>query len=93
MATVVIGPTFADELRAAWLAGLPFCWGSTTGLHDLSALTDAQRAGVAAVLATHDQTRAIPVAPDKLVVLATDLSAATTLAGLNAAMLKWAESV
>jgi hypothetical protein len=48
-----IGPTFADELREAGLAGLPFSW-TPDGLHDTSQLRPDQLDAVNAVLAVHD---------------------------------------
>lgn len=62
-----IGPHFADELRAAGLAGLPFCWtpGLELPLERLisfdQAMTTEQRDAVLAVLAAHDAT--LPAAP------------------------------
>lgn len=55
-----IGPTFADELIAAGLNGLPFSWGSD-GLHMTDPrLTDEQKDAIQAVLAAHN-----PLTPNR----------------------------
>lgn len=54
----VIGPTFADELRVAGLAGLPFSWGSDGVLEFDRSVTLADRQAILAVLAAHDPQRA-----------------------------------
>lgn len=55
------GPTFADELQAAGLAGLPFSWGED-GVFYSKQITSRQRQDIEAVLAAHDPT-ARPVDP------------------------------
>lgn len=58
--TIIIGPTFGDEIRAAGLSGLPFSWASDGQLTFGAAITADQRAAIAAVLAAHDPRR-LPV--------------------------------
>lgn len=60
----MIGPTFAAEIEAAGLAGLPFSW-SSEGVLFGSAMSEADRAHVQAVIDAHDPTAAsvLPV-PD-----------------------------
>lgn len=54
-----IGPTFAAEIIAAGLMGLPFAWGPDGVTYDAS-LSDEDRARVEAVLAAHDPDAAAP---------------------------------
>lgn len=49
-----IGPTFAAELAAANIAGLPFAWGADGKFEFDPSMTSQQRAAVLAVLAVHD---------------------------------------
>jgi hypothetical protein len=53
-----LGPTFADEVIAAGLGGLPFAWGATdetiTGRENL---TTAQNTTLDGVVAAHDPTK------------------------------------
>ena len=56
--TKQLGPTFADEVTAAGLGGLPFSWGATddsiTGRENL---TSAQNTTLDGVIAVHDPTK------------------------------------
>lgn len=54
---MVIGPTFARELAAAGLAGIPIAWGSDGAIVGRESLTPQQAAALEAVLAAHDPTR------------------------------------
>ncbi|MGW5837761.1 hypothetical protein ACWFZ6_06965 [Methylorubrum extorquens] len=54
-----IGPTFAREIAAAGLAGLPSAW-SADGVTYGEDLAPADRVRVEAVLAAHKATRALP---------------------------------
>lgn len=60
---MMIGPRFAQDLRAAGLAGVAISWstdGTVTGVEDLPA---GQRAAVEAVLAAHDPRTAADPTP------------------------------
>lgn len=48
-----IGPSFAQELRAAGLSGLPFSWGSDGSIEFGERMTEEQRQAVQAVYDTH----------------------------------------
>lgn len=61
MTATIIGPTFAAEIEAAGLLGLPFAW-SPEGVTYDDRLTAEQRAAIEAVVAAHDPS-AIPSAP------------------------------
>lgn len=56
-----IGPTFATELTAADLNGLPFSWGSDGDIQFDQRMTSEQIVAVNAVYAAHD--------PNKLLVI------------------------
>ena len=56
-----IGPSFADELKAVGLLGLPFSWGSNGDIQFDPRMTPAQKDAVLAVYAAHDPTK--PVLP------------------------------
>lgn len=59
-----IGPSFAAEMEAAGLMGLPFAWDADGITYDDS-LSPADRARVEAVLAAHDSDKPAPeIAPD-----------------------------
>jgi len=58
-----IGPSFATELQAAGLLGLPFSWGSDGVIQYRDDVSQDVRDRVAAVLAAHDSTKPAPVAP------------------------------
>lgn len=61
-----IGPTFAAEIIAAGLMGLPFAWGPDGVTYDAS-LSNENRARVEAVLAAHDPDAAAPEpVPDEI---------------------------
>ena len=53
----VIGPTFAAELTANGLGGLPIAWNADGEIFGRDKLTAEQNAGVDAVLAKHDPTQ------------------------------------
>lgn len=57
---IVIGPRFAADLEAAGLGALPMSWSADGRLDYGPVVTDAQKAQVAAVLATHDPTAPAP---------------------------------
>lgn len=58
----VLGETFASELEAAGLAGLPFSWQPKTGeINGRENLTAAQITVLDAVIAAHDPTSQLPV--------------------------------
>ena len=61
----VFGETFAGEVHAAGLGGLPFSWHPGTGeITGRTALTAAQNTTLDAVIAAHDPLATIPP-PDK----------------------------
>lgn len=49
-----IGKTFAKELAAAGLSGLPISWGSDGNINFSDAVSDAEKAAVLAVYEAHD---------------------------------------
>lgn len=49
-----IGPTFADELKAAGLLGLPFSWGADGTIEFRADMPQVQRDAVLAVYAAHN---------------------------------------
>jgi len=49
-----IGPTFANEIDAAGLSGLPFAWGENGSISGRENLTPEQNAALDAVIAAHD---------------------------------------
>ena len=51
---MLIGPTFAAEIKAAGLQGLPFAWGNDGSIAGRENLTPAQNAALDNVLAAHD---------------------------------------
>lgn len=55
MTDTVIGPSFAAEIEAAGLMGLPFAW-SSEGVTYGADLTTQQRAAIEAVVAAHNPT-------------------------------------
>lgn len=57
MTSKPIGPTFATELAAAGLSGLPFSWASDGVLTFSAAMTGAQITAVEAVYSAHDPTK------------------------------------
>lgn len=57
-----IGPSFSDELAAAGLLGLPFTWSPEGVIEFGEGVTDAQKADVEAIYATHDPTKPDSVA-------------------------------
>lgn len=62
---VVFGPTFASELEAAGLAGLPFSWNINSGeFFGREDLTDEQNATLDGVIAAHDPTKQLPPTPE-----------------------------
>jgi hypothetical protein len=56
MPTKAIGPTFAREIAAAGLSGLPFSWSADGSITFDVTMTSAQIAAVLAVYAAHDPT-------------------------------------
>jgi hypothetical protein len=59
--TVVLGPSFAGEITAAGLAGLPFAWNADGTITGRGNLTAQQNATLDAVIAAHDPTKpAVP---------------------------------
>ncbi len=50
----MFGPTFADELDAAGLAGIPISWGDSGEIFGRDRLTADQAAALDAVVAAHD---------------------------------------
>lgn len=52
-----IGPTFATELQAARLLGLPFSWGSDGMIQFDEKMTPEQIAAVEVVYEAHDPTK------------------------------------
>ncbi|WP_017452172.1 hypothetical protein [Herbaspirillum rubrisubalbicans] len=48
-----IGTTFGEELKAAGLGGLPFCWTEDGDFWFAESLTDEQIKGIKAVYAAH----------------------------------------
>lgn len=77
-----IGPTFGAELEAAGLAGLPISWGADGDVQGLGSLSDEQRAGVEAVLASHDAAR-VPLLALKAEAGAVIAAVISTTAQLN----------
>lgn len=59
--TVEIGPSFAAEIEAAGLMGLPFAWGPE-GITYGADLSEDDHARIDAVLAAHDPSRPAPEA-------------------------------
>lgn len=56
------GPTFANEIHAAGLGGLPFSWDPESGaVNGRENLTAAENAALDAVIAAHDPTKLAPV--------------------------------
>ncbi len=55
--TVVIGPTFPDELKAAGLFGLPFAWGEDGAISGRENLTTQQQTDLDAVIAAHNPNK------------------------------------
>lgn len=55
-----IGETFANELAAAGLLGLPFAWGEDGAFQFDGRMTPEQIVQVAAVYAAHDPTKTLP---------------------------------
>lgn len=51
-----LGPTFAEDLIAAGLGGLPIGWNDDGQLWGLENLTEAQAAVLSSVISTHDPT-------------------------------------
>lgn len=51
------GPTFANELKAAGLLGLPFSWGADGTFYFNTSVTETQQAAIQAVYATHDPSK------------------------------------
>lgn len=63
MTTTIIGPTFARDVEAAGLLGLPFAWSADGVTYD-DRLTADQRAAIEAVVAAHDPSATLePPAP------------------------------
>jgi hypothetical protein len=58
MTQKAIGPTFAQELKAASLTGLAFSWGADGSLAFSDALSSGQVAAIEAVYAAHDPGKA-----------------------------------
>lgn len=52
--TALIGPTFALEIAAAGLTGLPFSWGADGVNVDDPRLTDGNKSAIAAVVSAHN---------------------------------------
>lgn len=61
-----IGPAFIEELAAADLIGLPFCWGDDGSVQYDERMTAEQRAAVAAVIAAHDPQKPATPKPAEL---------------------------
>jgi hypothetical protein len=61
---IVFGPTFASELEAAGLGGLPFSWNINSGeFFGRENLTDEQNVTLDDVVAAHDPTDHLPPSP------------------------------
>ena len=61
LGTKSIGPSFASELRAAGLSGLPISWGADADIGGAwDSLTQQQQDAVRAVYAAHDPTKPNP---------------------------------
>jgi hypothetical protein len=58
--TNAIGPSFAAELAAAGLAGLPFSWGADGEFTFAPRVGGTEQASILAVYAAHDPTHADP---------------------------------
>lgn len=54
-----IGPTFAAELNAAGLAGLPFAWGGDGSFSFDPTMTKDEITAVGKVYAAHDPTKTV----------------------------------
>lgn len=54
---IVFGPTFAEELIAAGLGGLPFSWTADGTIWGRGQLTAAQNTTLDSVIAAHDPTK------------------------------------
>jgi hypothetical protein len=67
--TKAIGPSFAPEIAAAGLAGLPFSWRPDGMLAFASSLSTTQIAAVEAVYAAHDPT-VVPLTQQAAAILA-----------------------
>jgi hypothetical protein len=52
--TVVLGPNFVTEIKAAGLSGLPFSWSGDGVFYDEEALTPQQKADLQAVIDGHN---------------------------------------
>lgn len=55
-----IGPSFASEIQAAGLSGLPFSWGSDGVIEFDASMTAAQIKSVQSVYAAHDPSKPAP---------------------------------
>jgi hypothetical protein len=60
MTTKPLGPTFASEIIAAGLSGLPFSWGADGDIQGRANLTADQSTTLDAVIAAHDATKLTP---------------------------------
>lgn len=79
-----IGPTFAAELAAAGLVGLPFAWSAAGDFEFGEDMTPMQIAGVQAVYAAHDPVHAALVVLRQQKIVAIDAVAETrAAAGLS----------
>ncbi len=56
----MIGSNFANELAAAGLLGLPFCWSPSGTITYGPGITSEQQTAIEAVLAAHDPTKPDP---------------------------------
>jgi hypothetical protein len=83
--TTRIGPTFASELAAAGLAGLPICWSDDGTVEYGAAMTADQIAAAEAVLAAHDPTKPLPPPPPTPLQWMMRLAQATQLGLVTAA--------
>ena len=57
----VLGQTFASEIVAAGLGGLPFSWQPDGGISGRENLTTAENAALDTVIAAHDPAKLAPV--------------------------------
>ncbi len=71
---IKIGPTFASELQAAGLVGLPFSWGADGVIQFDPSMPKAQVDAVKAVYAAHDPAKPPVIVPS---------AAAVALAAVN----------
>ena len=82
---ITFGKTFASELEAAGVSGLPFTWGESD-IEYSDRITRAQRTDIEAVIAAHDPN-AIP-APTQRELLRATLQSANSVVALRQVILE-----